>query len=69
VSPDFDPKGGFTASAIFRSPDNDPGTWELVNADGSWGLYVYPERGAMGIFKGDLYIEDMYGSLYRMKTH
>jgi hypothetical protein len=55
---------------LWRSHTGNPGDWELVNADGSWGLYVYLERGAMGIFKGDLYIEDTYGgSLYRMKKH
>jgi hypothetical protein len=54
---------------LWRSHTGNPGDWELVNADGSWGLKIYPERGAMGIFKGDLYIEDVFGSLYRMKKH
>jgi hypothetical protein len=53
---------------LYRSHSGNLGTWEQITNDADWPC-TFPERGAMGIFKGHLYLLDSFGcspALYRM---
>lgn len=55
---------------IWRSHSGDPGTWEQITQNADW-LTAWPERGAFGIFMGQLYVLDSEGpdpGLYLMQN-
>jgi hypothetical protein len=55
---------------LWRSHSGNPGSWEQVNLDpADWGSGVVSSRETMAILKGNLYIGNTTGSLYRMNTH
>jgi len=47
----YDPQADFTVSAVIRSPNGAPGTWEIVKNFPGWG---WP--GSFYVFKGALYL-------------
>lgn len=51
----YDPATEFTASAVFRSPNGSPGTWEKVIDFPGWNF-----PGTFQVFKGALYLASDY---------
>jgi len=64
----FDANIGQVGAQIWRSHSGNPGTWEKITNDADW-LGAWPERGAFGTFKSQLYFMDSSGAfpaVYRM---